>query len=260
MKKFIRQTALELGFAAVGITTAEPVNEHNHLNKAIASGRVAGMNYLWRNPTARCNPKTLLKGARSVICLAYRYGGEGFLGDCSVVKTPRNDGSKHRARYARGADYHEFILSKLSSLWSKIKLREPSVKSKFCVDTSPIMEKALAERAGIGWIGKHTIVVNKNFGSWFMLGEIIIDIKLEPDAPAQNHCSKCTACIAACPTGAISAPRTLDARRCISYLTTELKSEIPKDMSRFVPEGAFGCDICQEACPYNRVVYNKGLS
>lgn len=261
VKEFIRQTASELGFAAIGVTSAEPVRGHNHLTKAIASGRTAGMNYLARNPAARFDPRTLLAGARSVICLACRYGEEGFLGDCfSCLRRDRNDTGRLRARYARGENYHTFIRSKLEKLREKIKLRAPDARSKFCVDTSPIMEKALAERAGIGWVGKHTIVVNKNFGSWFMLGEIITDIELEPDAPAKNHCGKCTACIEACPTGALLAPHRLDARRCISYLTTELKGEIPKEMLRFVPEGAFGCDICQMACPHNGNVYNDGLS
>lgn len=251
------KTAFELGFAAIGITTAEPMDEENHLINAIASGRIAGMNYLARNPTARCDPHTLLPDAKSVICCAAAYGEEGFLRDSSLRPAMRgfiDDKRNVRARYARGEDYHEFILSKLKLLWDKIKTRAPDARSKFCVDTNPLMEKALAQRAGIGWIGKHTIVVNKKFGSWFMLGEIITDIELKPDAMAQNRCGKCDACIEACPTGALAAPHSLDAGRCISYLTTELEGGMPEDMRRFVPPGTFGCDRCQEACPFNKGV------
>lgn len=248
MKSFILKCAAELGFCAAGVTTADAVCGIEHLNDAIEGGRIASMKWLARNPKARCDPKSLFADARSVICLAFPYGEKGFGPSNSDLQDSK------RARFARGEDYHGFVLEGMEELWRRVKKRAPDARAKFCVDMSPILEKALAERAGLGWIGKHTILVNENLGSWFVLCEIMTDLGIEPDLPCSDMCGGCRACIDACPTGAIAAPRALDSRRCISYLTIEHKGDLPGEFCGLIAKGQYGCDICQEVCPYNRVV------
>ncbi|MBU0727639.1 tRNA epoxyqueuosine(34) reductase QueG, partial [Patescibacteria group bacterium] len=158
---------------------------------------------------------------------------------------------KSKARFARGQDYHEVVREKLEELWNNIKQHALEARAKFCVDTSPILEKALAARAGIGWIGKHTILLNEKIGSWFVLGEIITDLEIESDEPAKDLCADCDLCINACPTNALKASRTLDANLCVSYLTIEHKGEVPSHMRKHVSQDTYGCDLCQQACPYN---------
>lgn len=235
LKDFIKQEAFKLGFATSGITTADPLDELDHLNEAICSGRIADMKYLARNPECRCNPASLLIGAKSVICCALSYGENGIGGGAV--------GSKNRARFARGADYHGVVGDKLETLWNSVATKFPEARCKICVDTNPIVEKALSERAGVGFIGKHTILINKDIGSWFVLGLIVTDIDLIPDAPAQPLCGECSACIDACPSKALCDQYTLDAGKCISYLTIEGQKKSSTDQ--------YGCDICQEACPFN---------
>jgi len=248
MKSLIQKGAKELGFCKVGVTTAEAVDEYGHLADAVDSGRIAKMQWLARDVERRCDPKSLLPDAKSVICLAYPYTNDGIDKTGEELEVWQK---LRRARYARGVDYHKFLMNKLSELWSTIDGSASGARSKFCVDTSPILEKALACRAGIGWIGKNTILLNENFGSWFLLGEIITDIEIVPDKPVADRCGDCRACLEACPTKAILEPYALDCNRCISYLTTVSKDEIPEELRGFVPEGTYGCDICQEICPYN---------
>jgi epoxyqueuosine reductase len=243
MKAFIKDRVRKAGFSAVGVASAEPVDAQAYLESAIDRGRVAGMGWLARDPVARCDPRSLLPGARSVICCALGYGDDGI--------GVRKRGEQDRARFARGAEYHDEVLRRLTMVWEAVRGRVPDARAKLCCDTSPVLEKALAQRAGLGWIGKHTVLVNRTLGSWFVLGEIITDIELEPDTPHEDLCGDCTKCLDACPTGAILSPRELDARRCISYLTIEHKGELPCGMQRFISEGTYGCDLCQEACPYN---------
>jgi len=241
MKKHIVQTAHDLGFAACRITTADPVSPER-LTSWIGEGRHGAMRYMARNPEKRCDPKTLLPEARSVICCAMAYGDEGLVfGDRTIGRS--NDRTKI-ARFARGADYHVVVREKLGELAEAIRKRIPDVKAKCCVDTSPILEKVIAARAGIGWIGRHTLLVNPEFGSWFVLGEIITDIELEPDEPIKNLCDACMKCVDHCPTNALE-HASLDARKCISYLTIECKDKTDSD--------SYGCDVCQEVCPYNAV-------
>ena len=247
MKDLIKSKAGELGFGAVGVTSADPVDAGAHLDDAIGGGRVAEMGWLARDPKARCDPRSLLSGARSVICCALAYGDEGL----SRLGT-RDSKLGKVARFARGADYHVVVKEKLEELWKTIHEEAPDARSKICVDTSPILEKALAARAGLGWIGKHTVLLNREFGSWFVLGEVITDIEIEPDSPASNMCGECRKCMDACPTKAITSPQELDARRCISYLTIEAPRLAPPSPGSRVPSpGSYGCDLCQEACPYN---------
>lgn len=243
MRGLIDRIAAEVGFSAVGVTTADPVEGLDRLREAIESDRLGSMRWLARNPELRCDPKSLLPGAKSVICCALSYG-DGGIGNTNET------GDFHCARFARGEDYHKVVVDKLEKIWGAIRCEAPNARAKICVDTSPILEKALAERAGLGWIGKHTILLNENLGSWFMLGEIITDLELKADEPSNNSCGECHACIDACPTGALCVPMKLDARRCISYLTLEHKGDIPGDICAYINTDTHGCDICQEACPY----------
>jgi len=258
MKEIIKKKALELGFCAVGVTSAEPVEEMSGLEGAISSGRIAGMGWLGRNPSDRCDPKSLLPSAKSVICLAYPYGENGIAcsDDSSDESSRSSEGEKSKkafrniARFARGREYHDFIRGKLGELSAEIAKGCPDANFKLCIDTSPILEKALAARAGIGWVGKNTLLINEKFGSWILLGEILTDIELSTDPPVADLCGDCDLCIGSCPTSALLAPRTLDARRCLSYLTIESKGEIPSQYAALA-EGRYGCDICQDICPYN---------
>ncbi len=269
MKSTIISTAKTLGFALVGVTAAEPVDGVTHLQCAIEENRIGAMAWLARNPEARCDPRSLLTGAKSVICCALGYGEDGIeiksspllckegMGEVDragstppILPLQRGGEKDRRARFARGADYHLVVREKLEQLWDAIRQHAPDARAKLCVDSSPIMEKALAARAGLGWIGGHTLLLNRELGSWFVLGEIITDIEIESDAPVDNQCGDCRACIDACPTKALLAPRMLDARRCISYLTIErgCESRVTSHESRY----SYGCDLCQEACPHNR--------
>jgi epoxyqueuosine reductase len=255
-KSLIIEEALRVGFDLAGITSAEPVDEAMHLRESIDAGRNATLAWLARNPEARCDPKSLLRGARSVICCALAYGEGGMrsskTGDTEQTgQSSQQSGKIHVARFARGEDYHVVVREKLEQLWETIKKDTLHARAKLCVDTSPILEKALAARAGLGWIGKHTILLNREIGSWFMLGEIITDLELPYDRPTKNLCGDCSACMDACPTRALKAPCVLDARLCISYLSIENGGAIPQDLARFIPDGTHGCDLCQEACPYN---------
>ncbi len=241
MKKLLKQMALECGFAAVGVTTAEPVDELLHLKLAIDGGLIADMAYLAREPKKRCDPRSLFPEAKSVIVLAMRY------------PSPEISKGINVASFARGRDYHEVAREKMRELWGGIGKIFPGARCKLCVDTSPILEKALAERAGVGWIGKHSILVSKELGSFFAICEILTDLEIEPDAPEKNKCGNCTKCIDACPTCAICAPFRVDSRRCRSYLTASAKTLPPLELAALIPDGAFGCDLCQLACPYNKI-------
>jgi epoxyqueuosine reductase len=249
MKDSIKKIGLRVGFARVGITTAEPLDDLGNVEASISSGHNALMRWLARAPERRVDPSSLLTGAKSVICCALAYGDCGLGKSCEGVDL-------ERARFARGGDYHEIVRAKLKEFWGEIKKEHPDARAKLCVDTSPILEKALAARSGIGWIGKHTILINEELGSWFVLGEIVTDIEIEPDMPAENKCGDCSACMDGCPTSAIISPNVLDARRCISYLTIEAprtSAEVPSHDLPTTDHGfSYGCDICQEVCPYNK--------
>lgn len=245
MKKHIVQKARDIGFAACRVTTADPISS-DKLTAWIDEGRHGGMRYMARDPKRRCDPRTLLPEARSVICCALAYGNEGLgFSDRTIERLPDRTSV---ARFARGADYHIVVREKLGKLVESIREKVPEAKAKICVDTSPILEKMIAARAGVGWIGKHTLLVNPDFGSWFVLGEIITDVELDPDEPVKNLCDACTECIDRCPTDALR-DASLDARKCISYLTIECKDNADGD--------SYGCDVCQEVCPYNRTANSK---
>ncbi len=227
----IKQKAVDLGFDLVGITTADPPPHAGEFQQWIADGFHGEMNYLARNAGKRVEPQQVLPGAKSIIVVGMNY----YPGR-----------SRHIARYAAGTrDYHDVMGEKLKELAAL-------VDGLWYVDTGPVLERDLAQRAGIGWIGKHTNLINRSLGNWFFLGAVLTKMELPTDTPASAHCGKCTRCITACPTGAIVAPYKLDARRCISYLTIELKGSIPVELRSAIGDHVFGCDDCLEVCPWNR--------
>lgn len=204
------------------------------------------MSYLSKRFEERADPSVYLPGAQSVICVAMNYYTH-------LEPAPSAGNASGRiARYALGDDYHELIKGRLHQLADWIREREPSAITRAAVDTAPVMEKELAARAGIGWLGKNTCVINPKIGSWILLGEILTTIALPFDDPAVDRCGSCTRCIDACPTDAITGPYQLDARRCISYLTIESRGEIDSGLQPLIGDWLYGCDICQEVCPFNR--------
>jgi len=241
----IKAEAARLGFSLCGITSALPPPHHRHYARWLAEGRAGEMLYLHRQEPKRGDLSLVLPGAQSVVCVALNYSPEtGRAQDENRTGTV--------ARYARFDDYHETLWARLEALLAFIKTQAPNANGKVYCDTGPITERDLAMRAGLGWIGKHTNLLSRKLGNWFFLGEILLDIALPADSPETTHCGTCTRCIPACPTGAITAPYQLDARRCISYLTIELKGSIPEDLRPLVGTRIYGCDDCLAACPWNK--------
>jgi epoxyqueuosine reductase len=241
----IKKLALEVGFSKAGITSAAPFEAASeHLNEWLSNGMQGYMSYMVRNQEKRRDPQEILPGAKSILSLALNY----------FTPVAHNDSHLKISRYAWGTDYHEIIPHMLSDLLDRIKTIAPGCEGRYYVDTGPVLEKAVAERAGIGWIGKHTNVITRELGSWVFLAEIFLTIELEADAPAEDLCGSCTKCIDACPTNAIVEPYVVDARKCLSYLTIELKTEhsIPNDLADHFANWLYGCDICQDVCPWNR--------
>jgi epoxyqueuosine reductase len=244
VKEQIRRKALELGFDDCRFTTAAPPPHRLEFEKWLAQGRHGTMGYLERNAFKRVEPAQVLQNARSVISLASSYhSGEAEL----APPGPQI------ARYARYGDYHDVLADKLQALTATLtELGGTETKSLWYVDTGPLLERDLAQRAGLGFAGKHTNLISRKLGNWFFISEIITTVELSPDAPEVNRCGNCTRCITACPTAAITAPFELDARRCISYLTIELKGAIPEEFRTAIGTRIYGCDVCLEACPWNR--------
>ncbi len=244
----IKAEALRLGFAFCGITTAEPPTNHEHYQAWVADGCHGEMGYLERQEPKRGNLEQVVPGARSIVAVGMNYSPP--VGEKQTEIGGAATGVV--ARYARFDDYHETMWARLNALLAFVREIAPGTEGKAYCDTGPVTERDLAMRAGIGWIGKHTGLINRKLGNWFFLGELILDIALAPDAPETPHCGTCTRCIGACPTGAITAPYKLDARRCISYLTIELKGSIPEAMRPLIGNRIYGCDDCLAACPWNR--------
>ena len=240
----LKRRALELGFDAVGIAAVEPLEDREHLERWLAQGRHGLLGYMARTAAKRGDPALVLADCRAVVCVALCFGPE---------RDPRRDARVGRiARYAVGDDYHAVMGEKLEALTAWLREAAPHARTRWYVDTGPVLERAWAERAGLGWIGKHSGLLSSERGSWFLLGEILVDQPLVPDRRATHHCGTCTACIGACPTGAIVAPYQVDARRCISYLTIELRGPIPHPLRPLIGDHIFGCDLCQDVCPWNR--------
>ncbi|MCB0808351.1 MAG: tRNA epoxyqueuosine(34) reductase QueG [Flavobacteriales bacterium] len=239
----IKQQARELGFLACGVARAGFLAEEApRLEQWLREGRQGTMSYMERHFDLRLDPRKLVPGARSVISLAFNYHAPPQQQDPEAPKL---------STYAYGRDYHKVLRKRLKPLIAFIHEQYGEVALRAFVDSAPVLEKAWAERAGIGWRGKHTNVIRQGTGSWFFLCELITDLELEPDPPATDHCGTCRRCIDACPTEAIT-PYGVDGSRCISYLTIELEEAIPEEFSGKMEGWAFGCDICQQVCPWNR--------
>jgi len=254
MKSAISLRARELGFDICCFTTAAPPESAPQFQQWLAQGRHGEMGYLARNAHKRIDPTQVLPEAQSLVLLAINYASPGREEPGQAEETGVV------ARYARYQDYHDILAPRLAELSGFMdRLGGADTKSLWYVDTGPILERDLAQRAGLGFIGKHTSLISRELGNWFFLAEIITTLKLEPDAPEKNRCGKCTRCIAACPTGAIVAPFQLDARRCISYLTIELKGPIPIELRPAIGNRIYGCDDCLAACPWNRFARQSTL-
>ncbi len=239
----IRKEALNLGFSAVGFARAQPL-AGDLFQEWIGRGYHGEMAYMARGPERRLDPAQVLPGARSVICVALLY---------QHPDAPEKQNAAAHGQislYARGTDYHLVLQKKLEALVASMNRFSPDSRTRIYVDTGPVLERAWAVKAGIGWQGKNTNVLNRRLGSWFFLGEILTDLALEYDDPVADYCGSCTRCIDACPTGALE-PYVLDSRRCISYLTIELRVDVPEEHREGTGSWIFGCDICQDVCPWN---------
>lgn len=245
LSELVKQEAHRLGCSAVGIARVGALDtEAERLRAWLDRGYHASMGWMARRAAERVDPSRVLPSVRSVVMIAVNY----FTGH-------RHSEHTHAAkisRYAWGDDYHEIVLRKVEQLAEFIRSQAPEATTKCYVDTGPVMEKAWAARAGIGWIGKHTNVITQKTGSWVFLGSLLTSAELTPDEPAVDHCGTCRACLDACPTGAFPEPYVLDASKCISYLTIEHRGPFEAEQQGWLNGWVFGCDICQEVCPWNR--------
>ncbi len=245
----IRLWGRELGFQQVGIAGVELAEHEAHLQRWLDAGYQGEMDYMAAHGSKRARPDELVPGTLRVISLRMDY----LPGDTRMAQRLGEPEKAYVSRYALGRDYHKLIRKRLQQLAERIQQRIGPFGFRAFVDSAPVLEKALAERAGLGWIGKNTLLLNRQAGSWFFLGELFVDLPLPLDAPQQEqHCGRCTACLDICPTAAFAGERLLDARRCISYLTIELKGAIPLELRRPIGNRVFGCDDCQIVCPWNR--------
>ncbi|HEY1685593.1 MAG TPA: tRNA epoxyqueuosine(34) reductase QueG [Tepidisphaeraceae bacterium] len=241
----IKEQARQLGFDLVGITQTAPSQRSDYFRQWLDNNQQGSMRWMQERFAERTDPRVYMPAAKSIICVGMNYY-------VPLNQETRREDQGRIARYALGDDYHELIKSRLHTLADWMRNRWPGTETRACVDTAPLLEKDLAARAGLGWIGKHTCVINETIGSWFFLGEVLTSLELPPDAPATDHCGTCTRCIDACPTQAITAPYQLDARRCISYLTIEHRDEIDPSLQGQIGDWLYGCDICEDVCPHNR--------
>jgi epoxyqueuosine reductase len=262
----LKQQARALGFELVGIAPATLADGFDRLRAWLARGFAGEMAYMHRHADASRHPASVLPEVRSVVMVGINYrpaeGGREESGTGSGLGwgTRLSDPVPHPdpvlgkvARYARGADYHDVLRERLNSLLAWLQQERPGCCGRGVVDTAPLLERDFARRAGLGWFGKNTMLLNKRLGSYFFLGALLTDLELKPDAPHEAaHCGTCTACLDACPTGAFAGPGWLDSRRCISYLTIELRGPVPEELRPALGKWVFGCDVCQEVCPWNR--------
>jgi epoxyqueuosine reductase len=251
----LKARARELGFALVGIAPATEADGFARLRDWLGRGYAGRMDYLHRHAEARCHPAAVLPEVRSVVMTAMNHGSRP-VGQASSLPPDRQASSLPHgrvARYARSADYHDVLRERLRGLLAWVKQERPGCRGRAVVDTAPLLERDFARRAGLGWFGKNTMLLNKQNGSYFLLGALLLDLELRADPPHQaSHCGTCTACLDACPTAAFAGPGMLDARRCISYLTIELRESVPDELRAGLGDWVFGCDVCQEVCPWNR--------
>ena len=265
----VKSLAAAVGFDRVGITHAGPVQNVAHYRVWLAAGHAGTMGYLGRNVEIRAEPARLLPGARSIICVALTYHRPDTVEQPSRGRQPARPGAPSLAQqgvgdgspalptgrvaqYARGRDYHLVMRGMLRELVERLRqdLNEP-FEARVCVDTAPLLERELARAAGLGWIGKNTCLFHERLGSYLFLGEVLTTLELEPDSPVPDRCGTCTRCLDACPTKAFPAPYQLDASRCISYFTIEHRGEVLAEFHGGIGDWVFGCDICQQVCPFN---------
>ena len=255
LKARIRQWGEELGFQQVGFADTDLAATERNLDQWLAEGRHGDMEWMARHGTKRTRPDELVPGTRSVIVLRMDY----LPADATPLEDLLDQPDKACiSRYAIGRDYHKTLRSRLKKLAQKIEADIGAFGYRVFTDSAPVMEKPLAAKAGLGWIGKHTNLLNRRAGSWFFLGEIYTDLEFSPDKPLRDHCGSCRKCIDVCPTQAITAPYQLDAARCISYLTIELKGSIPEEFRAAIGNRVYGCDDCQAVCPWNRYAQFTG--
>jgi epoxyqueuosine reductase len=240
----VKELAADLGFSHCGISKADFLSEEApRLEQWLKLGYQGRMSYLERNFDKRLDPRLLVPAAKSVVSLLYNHFPKKDLAKPGQFKI---------AKYAYGEDYHFVIKKKLKELLHRFREKVGDVQGRAFVDSAPVMERAWAARGGLGWIGKNSLLLNRTMGSYFFIAELILDIELEPDGPVGDYCGTCTACMDACPTDAIPRAGVVDGSRCISYFTIELKDEIPPDVKGKFENWIFGCDICQDVCPWNR--------
>ncbi len=252
MTTWLEQQARGLNLVAVGVARAEPIARAEAYREWLARGRAGSMDYMHRHAEMRVDPRKLLPGAKSIIVVADSYRQPRDL-EARNDEAPSNEPRGRVARYAWGRDYHRVLKKKLHRLADALhEATEKPIETRVCVDTAPMIEREVAARAGIGWIGKNTLVLHPDLGSYFFLGEILTTLELAPSPPVTDHCGSCTQCLDACPTGAFPAPYEMDASRCISYLTIEHRHDIDPELQAQMGDWVFGCDICQEVCPFNR--------
>ncbi|OHE81004.1 MAG: tRNA epoxyqueuosine(34) reductase QueG [Lysobacterales bacterium GWF1_69_6] len=249
LARAIRAWGAELGFQQVGIAGVELGEDEAHLRDWLAKGQHGAMDYMARHGDKRSRPAELVPGTLRVLSVRMDYGTGD---DAAAWATLERGEDAYVARYALGRDYHKVLRNRLQKLADRIAGEIGPFGYRAFVDSAPVLERALARDAGLGWIGKHSCLINKSAGSWFFLGEIYTDLPLPVDVPASAHCGTCTRCLQVCPTQAIVAPYRVDARRCISYLTIELKEAIPEELRPLMGNRIFGCDDCQLACPWNK--------
>ena len=245
----IKQWGKEIGFDAVGIADIKLARHEQYLNKWLANDMHGEMNYMHKHGSKRSHPEQLVEGTQRVISVRMDYAPADIERSEAVLE---KDDIGYVSRYALGRDYHKVMRKKLKKLALRINQQIGDFGYRVFTDSAPVLEKALAEKAGLGWIGKHSNLLDSKTGSWFFLGELYIDIPLPVDEAASNHCGSCTKCIDICPTQAIVAPYVVDARRCISYLTIELKGAIPEEFRSAMGNRIYGCDDCQLVCPWNK--------
>ncbi|WPP43990.1 tRNA epoxyqueuosine(34) reductase QueG [Pseudomonas sp. AN-1] len=245
----IKTWGRELGFQQVGIAGVELGEHEAHLARWLAAGYQGEMDYMAAHGSKRSRPAELVPGTLRVVSLRMDY----LPGDTRMAEVLASPDKAYVSRYALGRDYHKLVRKRLQQLAERIQAAIGPFGYRAFVDSAPVLEKALAQQAGLGWIGKNTLLLNKQAGSWFFLGELFVDLPLPVDAAHEReHCGRCQACLDVCPTAAFVGPQLLDARRCISYLTIELKGSIPEELRAPIGNRVFGCDDCQLVCPWNR--------
>jgi epoxyqueuosine reductase len=257
LKTRIRRWAEELGFQQLGVSDIDLAQAAEQLDRWLADGFHGEMDYMQKHGSKRSRPGELVPGTVRVISVRMDYLPDAQERARALLD---HESRAYVSRYALGRDYHKLIRRRLQQLASRIEQEAGHFGYRAFVDSAPVLEKPLAGKAGLGWIGKHTNIINKNAGSWFFLGELYTDLPLPVDTPASDHCGSCRACIDVCPTAAIIAPYQLDARRCISYLTIELRGSIPVEFRKAMGNRIYGCDDCQLFCPWNKFAQPTGES